>query len=369
MLSMTSYDLLRPLLFAADPESAHRLALGALARLHRLGLVPATAAPHACAREAMGIRFPNPVGLAAGLDKNGECIDGLAALGFGYIEIGTVTPRPQPGNPRPRLFRLPPARALINRLGFNNDGADRLVENVRNAAFRGVLGINIGKNADTPIERAADDYLACLRKVYPLASYVTVNISSPNTQRLRELQGSDELDRLLGALKREQRALAQAHGRHVPLVVKIAPDLAAEEIGAIAGALRRHGIEGAIATNTTLAREGVEGLPHGSEAGGLSGAPLAARSSAALRALAEALAGEVPVIGVGGIMSGADAREKVAAGASLVQVYTGLIYRGPGLVGECVAALCERRDEPPIHAGRSSREAIQPRMNADERRS
>ncbi len=288
----------------------------------------------------MGIRFPNPVGLAAGLDKNGEYIDALSRLGFGFIEVGTVTPRPQPGNPRPRLFRLAAAGALINRLGFNNDGVDRLVENVQRARYRGVLGINIGKNADTPLERAADDYIACLRKVYPLATYVTVNISSPNTRDLRQLQGGAELDALLAALKAEQRRLADAHGKHVPLAVKIAPDLDAEQIETIAGLLRRHQVEAAIATNTTTSRDGVAGLAHAGEAGGLSGAPVAQFSTRVIQELSRALRGEIPVIGVGGIMSGADARTKIGAGASLVQIYTGLVYRGPHLARECIEALC-----------------------------
>jgi len=335
------YSLARPVLFALEAETAHHFTLGALRALDGVGLFPAAPAPAACAREVMGIRFPNPVGLAAGLDKNGECIDGLARLGFGFIEVGTVTPRPQPGNPRPRLFRLPAAGALINRLGFNNEGVDRLVENVKRARYRGVLGINIGKNADTPLERAADDYLACLRKVYPLAAYVTVNISSPNTRDLRQLQGSAELDNLLGTLKAEQRRLADVHGRHVPLAVKIAPDLDAAQIDAIAGLLRRHRVEAAVATNTTTARDGVDGMAHAGEPGGLSGMPLAQRSTRVVQELARALQGEVPVIGVGGIMSGADAREKITAGASLVQLYTGLIYRGPALVKECCTALCD----------------------------
>ena len=344
---MMPYGAIRPLLFALDAETSHHLTLGSLQTLHGLGLVRATDAPEACGRDVMGIHFPNPVGLAAGLDKNGAFIDALAALGFGFIEIGTITPRPQPGNPRPRMFRLPEAQAVINRLGFNNEGVDRLVENVRHARYRGVLGINIGKNADTPLERAADDYLACLRKVYPVASYVTVNISSPNTQRLRELQQADELDRLLALLKHEQRVLAQEHGRHVPLAVKIAPDLDTAQIRAIADALRRNEIEGAIATNTTLARDGVAALPRAGESGGLSGAPLAQRSTGALRELVRALAGALPVIGVGGIMSAADALEKLAAGARLVQVYTGLVYRGPALLEECVAELCKLTPQPP----------------------
>jgi dihydroorotate dehydrogenase len=280
------------------------------------------------------------VGLAAGLDKNGEYIDALARLGFGFIEVGTVTPRPQPGNPRPRMFRIGAARAVINRMGFNSDGVDRLVENVERARYRGVLGINIGKNFDTPLERAAEDYVACLRKVYPLASYVTVNISSPNTENLRRLQGTAALDALLSVLKAEQRALAARHARTVPLAVKIAPDLDRRQIDAIAAALRRHAVDAVIATNTTVAREGVVGLPHEHEAGGLSGAPLTARATSVVRQLSQALAGKLPVIGVGGILSGTHAREKVAAGASLVQLYTGLVYRGPALVRECIAALC-----------------------------
>ena len=341
---MTFYGAIRPLLFALDAETSHHLTLGFLRTFHELGLVRGQPrAPETCSREVMGIRFENPVGLAAGLDKNGAFIDALAALGFGFIEVGTTTPRPQAGNPRPRMFRLPEARSLINRLGFNNDGVDRLVENVRRARYRGVLGINIGKNADTPIERAADDYLVCLRKVYPLASYVTVNISSPNTRRLRELQQADELDRLLAVLKREQRDLAQAHGRHVPLAVKIAPDLEATEIRAVADALRRHEVEAAIATNTTLSRNGVEALPRAAEAGGLSGAPLAERAAGTLRELVKALAGALPVIGAGGIMSADDAAARLAAGARLVQLYTGLVYKGPQLVRECVATLCRGR--------------------------
>jgi dihydroorotate dehydrogenase len=349
------YSLARPLLFAIDAEQAHHLTLAALRRLDRLGLYPGFRPEVAgCGREVMGLRFPNPVGLAAGLDKNGDCIDGLARLGFGFVEIGTVTPRPQPGNPRPRLFRLPAARAIINRFGFNSDGVDRLVENVRQARYRGVLGINIGKNADTPLERAADDYLVCLRRVYAHASYVTVNISSPNTRDLRSLQQDSALDGLLGAIKLEQRRLADAHGRAVPIAVKIAPDLDDGQIGAIAGLLRRHRVEAVIATNTTTVRDGVAGLPHAAEAGGLSGAPLRERSTRVVAALARALRGEIPVIGAGGILCAADAREKLAAGASLVQLYTGLVYRGPGLVRECVAALCADRVQPP--------------MNADERR-
>lgn len=339
-----AYALLRRLLFALDAETAHRVTLQSLNVLHRAELWPIRSAPADCVRHLMNIDFPNPVGLAAGLDKNGEYIDALARLGFGFIEVGTVTPRPQAGNPRPRVFRLPQARAVINRLGFNNDGVERLVENVRNSAYRGVLGINIGKNADTPIERAVDDYLACLRKVYPLASYVTVNVSSPNTKDLRELQGAGELDRLLAALKSEQRQLTDTHGKLVPLAVKVAPDLDGEQLRAIADTLRRHAVEAVIATNTTTARDGVVGLKHAHEAGGLSGAPLAATATTVIERLADALAGEVPIIGVGGILDANDARRKIEAGAQLVQLYTGLIYRGPKLVTECVTALCEQQN-------------------------
>ncbi len=338
------YSLARPLLFMLDAETAHHVTLGALRALSALGLAASTApAPAACSRRVFGIDFPNPVGLAAGLDKNGRYLDALAQLGFGFIEIGTVTPRPQPGNPRPRVFRLPAARGIINRLGFNSEGVDRLVENVRRARYRGPLGINIGKNAVTPLERAADDYVECLRKVYPLATYVTVNISSPNTRDLRQLQDTAALDDLLGRLKREQCRLADAHGRQVPLAIKIAPDLDAAQIASMAGLLRRHRVEAVIATNTTTSRDGVAGLAHADEAGGLSGAPVTSLSTRIVGELCRALEGEIPVIGVGGIMSGADAREKIAAGASLVQVYSGLVYRGPALVRECVAALCAGR--------------------------
>jgi dihydroorotate dehydrogenase len=287
----------------------------------------------------MGLAFPNPVGLAAGLDKNAAYIDALAAFGFGFIEVGTVTPRPQPGNPRPRLFRIVEREAIINRMGFNNVGVDRLVENVRRARYRGILGINIGKNFDTPIERAADDYLACLEKVHPYASYVTVNVSSPNTKNLRQLQQADELGDLLAQLARRRDQLDKAAQRRVPLAVKIAPDLDDEQIAAIARLVERHGIDAVIATNTTVSRKGVEGLPHAEEAGGLSGAPVRAASTAVVRKVANALGGRVPVIGVGGILSATDAQEKLAAGAALVQVYTGLVYRGPGLVREIVRGL------------------------------
>ncbi|MDH4293519.1 MAG: quinone-dependent dihydroorotate dehydrogenase [Betaproteobacteria bacterium] len=334
------YTLLRSLLFALDAESAHHLTLESLQLAARTGIIRAcTRSAAATPRTIMGIEFPNPVGLAAGLDKNGDYIDALAALGFGFLEIGTVTPRPQPGNPRPRLFRLPAAQAIINRMGFNNHGVDALIANVQRAQFRGVLGINIGKNFDTPMARAADDYLACLRKVYTHASYITVNISSPNTTNLRQLQQSDELGQLLAALKEERARLSDRHGRRVPLALKIAPDLDQSQISAIAGLLVTHGIDAVIATNTTIARESVAQLPHGAEAGGLSGAPLTAQAQSVTAQLAAALAGAVPVIGVGGIMSGADAVARIVAGASLIQIYTGLIYAGPGLVSDCVDAI------------------------------
>ena len=337
------YALTRPLLFALDAETAHNLTLPALRRAAALGLTRVLGTPECDPRTVMGIRFPNPVGLAAGLDKDGAYIDGLAALGFGSIEIGTVTPRAQAGNPKPRMFRLPQARAIINRMGFNNGGVDAFVANVQASQFyqdkRGVLGLNIGKNADTPIERAADDYLLCLQKVYPYASYVTVNISSPNTKNLRQLQGASELDALLGQLKEAQSRLADQHKRYVPITLKIAPDIDAEQIKNIAGALLRHRIDGVIATNTTLARSAVEGMAHGLEAGGLSGAPVLALSNIVIKALKAELGDAVPIIGVGGIMSGADAKAKIDAGAALVQLYSGLIYAGPALVRECARAL------------------------------
>ena len=337
------YSLINSLLFLLEPETAHHATLDALQRAYRSGLLSMFFRRIAeDPRTVMGITFPNPVGLAAGLDKDGAYIDALAALGFGFIEIGTVTPRPQPGNPRPRLFRLPEARAIINRMGFNNHGVDALVENVRRAKYKGVLGINIGKNADTPIDRAVDDYLTCLRKVYTHASYVAVNISSPNTKDLRQLQGADELDALLGQLKQEQARLAGLHGKYVPLAVKIAPDLEHEQIAQIAQRLKQHGIDGVIATNTTLSRIGVMHLEHGKEAGGMSGAPMRDRSTDVIRQLADELQGALPIIGVGGILNGEDALEKVQAGASLVQIYSGMIYRGPELVAECAAAIRQK---------------------------
>jgi len=337
------YALARPLLFSLDPEEAHNLTLPALRRAAGLGMTRLLRRPLPDPRTVMGITFPNPVGLAAGLDKDGAYIDGLAALGFGFIEIGTVTPRAQPGNPKPRMFRLPEANAIINRMGFNNGGVDAFVRNVQASKFyrnrEGVLGLNIGKNADTPIERAADDYLVCLEKVYPYASYVTVNISSPNTKNLRQLQGASELDALLSTLRDAQQRLADRHKRYVPIALKIAPDVDGEQVKNIADALLRHRFDGVIATNTTITRDAVKGLAHADEAGGLSGAPVFEASNQVIRTLKAELGETVPIIGVGGILSGAQARAKVDAGAKLVQVYSGLIYRGPALIRECADAL------------------------------
>jgi len=327
------YRLARPLLFSLDEETSHGVALRA-SGVAALFAPPAPAAPV----RAMGLEFRNPIGLAAGLDKNAEHIAELGALGFGFLEVGTVTPRAQPGNPRPRLFRLPERDAIINRLGFNNVGVNAFLENVRRARWNGVLGINIGKNADTPAERAIDDYELGLKQVYPHASYVTINISSPNTQGLRNLQQAELFEALLNRLTRLREPLAERYGRRVPLVVKVAPDLSPAEIQAIADAVRRHGIDGLIATNTSISRDGVEGVRHGAEAGGLSGAPIRERATSVLRAFAQALGNEVCLIGAGGIMAGADAAEKFLAGATLVQLYTGLIYRGPRLIAECASA-------------------------------
>ncbi len=343
-MPLIPYPLTRPFLFGLDPEAAHELTLGSIARLQN---TPAQLLWQAQRIDdpvmLAGLAFPNRVGLAAGLDKNGRCIDGLGAMGFGFIEVGTVTPLAQPGNPKPRMFRLPQANALINRLGFNNDGLSAFIANVRRAhSFRkagGVLGLNIGKNAATPIERAADDYLIALEGVYPHADYVTVNISSPNTKNLRELQGDAALDALLGALQQRRLQLQTAHRRKVPMFVKIAPDLDEVQVGVIAETLRAHGIDGVIATNTTLERGAVQGLPHADEAGGLSGAPVLQASNRVIRQLRAALGNDYPIIGVGGVMSGADARTKIDAGADLVQIYTGLIYKGPGLAREVAAAL------------------------------
>ena len=331
------YSLARPLLFSLAPERAHELTLSLLKSAHRMGMMRQNVAskPVTC----MGIEFPNPVGLAAGLDKNGAYIDALAGLGFGFIEIGTITPRPQSGNPYPRLFRLPEAKAIINRMGFNNDGVDKLIENVKAAKFKGILGINIGKNADTPVENAVDDYLICLEKVYNYASYITVNISSPNTKNLRSLQSGDALTELLQTLKKRQLELAEEYQHYVPLVLKVAPDLTDEDIQFIAKQLLQFKIDGLIVTNTTLSREGVENLKYGNEAGGLSGAPVFEKSTACLAAFAKVLKGQIPLIGVGGILSGEQAIAKQQAGASLVQIYSGLIYTGPALIKDCIDAL------------------------------
>ncbi len=333
---MFPYAFVRPLLFGLDAETAHDLTIAGLRRF--ACLLPTTDAAAGPPVSVMGLNFPNRVGLAAGLDKNGEAIDGLAKLGFGHIEIGTVTPQPQPGNPKPRLFRLPAQQALINRMGFNNRGVAVLLENVKSAKFKGILGINIGKNAATPMACAAEDYVLCLEKVYPFASYVTVNISSPNTRDLRKLQGEDQLEALLSTLKGRQVALADRHGRYVPLTLKLAPDLDPAQIQGIADALRRRRFDAVIATNTTVSRPGIAGEPDAAQAGGLSGAPLFELSTAVVAALAKALAGELPIIAAGGITDGKRAAAKLAAGAELVQIYSGLIYRGPELVGECLRA-------------------------------
>ena len=337
---MDIYSLAKPALFRLDAERAHDLTLKSLKIAEKAGLLGLLPKPLICmSREVMGLTFPSPVGLAAGLDKNGAYIDGLAELGFGFIEIGTITPRPQPGNPKPRLFRVPEAQGIINRFGFNNHGVDALIENVKAARYRGILGINIGKNFDTPNERAVDDYLICMRKVYPHASYITVNISSPNTKNLRELQETDALNALLAALRVEQSLLADQYGRYVPVALKIAPDLDVVQISEIARLLKRHRIDAVIATNTTLSRDAVQGLQHASETGGLSGAPVRDLSTRVIQQLSRELDGELPIIGVGGILSSADAVEKIAAGASLVQVYSGLIYQGPALVRDICKVL------------------------------
>lgn len=328
------YTLARPLLFSLDPECAHTLAMWGLRNFGTW--LPSQHFTDQASTRVMGLDFPNRIGLAAGLDKNGEAIDGLASMGFGHLEIGTVTPRPQPGNPKPRMFRIPARQAIINRMGFNNHGVDNLIAQVKASRYRGILGINIGKNFDTPIERAADDYLTCLDKVYSHASYVAINISSPNTKNLRQLQQESELDALLAQLKQAQTRLADQHGRYVPIAVKIAPDLSDEQLTTLADALRRHQIDGVIATNTTIAREAIQGELNASEAGGLSGAPLREASNHIIRQLSRKLASELPIIAVGGVTQGQHAREKLEAGAALVQIYSGLIYRGPKLVAECI---------------------------------
>ncbi|QTN25202.1 quinone-dependent dihydroorotate dehydrogenase [Rhizobacter sp. AJA081-3] len=342
-MALVPYPLTRSFLFGLDAETAHDLTLGALARIQHTPLIRAVAQPRVDDPVTVaGLRFPNRIGLAAGLDKNGRCIDGLAAMGFGFIEVGTVTPKAQPGNPKPRIFRLPQARALINRLGFNNDGLDAFLANVKRARFRsqgGILGLNIGKNAATPIENAVDDYLIGLDGVYPHADYVTVNISSPNTKNLRALQSDEALDALLSAVQERKARLAKRHGRQVPVFVKIAPDLDEAQVTVIAETLKKNGIDGVIATNTTIAREAVKHLPHGDEAGGLSGRPVFEASNRVIRQLRAELGSAYPIIGVGGVMTGADACTKREAGADLVQVYTGFIYGGPPLITEAAQAL------------------------------
>ncbi len=342
-MSLLPYALARPFLFGLDPETAHELTMQSLARLHGTPLEWAYRASMVDDPiELAGLHFPNRVGLAAGLDKNARCIDGLGSLGFGFVEVGTVTPLPQPGNPKPRLFRLPKAKALINRLGFNNDGLDAFIANVRRSSFRErsrILGLNIGKNAATPIENATSDYLLGLRGVYPHADYVTVNISSPNTSNLRSLQSDDALDGLLGAIAHERQALAEQHVRRVPIFLKIAPDLDEAQIDVIAAALQRHGMDGVVATNTTISRDAVQGLPHAKETGGLSGAPVLAPSNRVIAQLRKALGKGFPIIGVGGVMSGRDAVSKIEAGADVIQIYTGLIYQGPNLVTESARAI------------------------------
>ncbi len=337
------YALTRPLLFSLSAEAAHNMTLPALRRAHAMGLTAALRKPAPDPRTVMGLVFPNPVGLAAGLDKDGAYIDALAALGFGSIEVGTVTPRAQPGNPKPRMFRLPSKHAIINRMGFNNGGVDAFVANVQSSKYyqdkQGILGLNIGKNASTPIENAVDDYLHCLEKVYPYASYVTVNISSPNTANLRQLQGASELDALLSTLKQAQLRLSDQHKRYVPLALKIAPDLDAEQIRNIAGTLLRHKIDGVIATNTTLSHRTVDRVRNGTEQGGVSGEPVFDLSNIVIRALKRELGDALPIIGVGGIMNGNNALAKMQLGAQLVQLYTGLVYAGPGLVRECAQAI------------------------------
>ncbi len=338
---MNLYSLLRPLLFKLDPETAHHLTLASLDLLVKLGPYnPLRKRYPLLEKEVMGLRFPNPVGLAAGLDKNGDHIEGLAALGFGFIEVGTVTPKPQPGNPRPRLFRIPEAEALINRMGFNNLGIDHLVANLEMLGPREfILGVNLGKNKDTPQERAVDDYLIGLEKVYPLADYVAINLSSPNTPGLRELQHGRALETLLHGLDEKRTRLAQIHGKRLPIAVKIAPDLTREQLREQAEALVRHSMDAIIATNTTVDHSAIESLPHGGENGGLSGGPLRERSTEIVNLLHQLLGSDLPIIACGGILSAQDALEKLNAGASLVQIYTGLIYRGPKLIDSIMAAL------------------------------
>ena len=352
-MSLVPYALARPFLFSLDPEAAHDVTLQALAGTQGTPLQLAYCAGRVADPVVLaGLTFPNRIGLAAGLDKNARCIDGLGAMGFGFVEVGTVTPKGQPGNPKPRMFRLPKANALINRLGFNNEGLDAFIANVKRSALYQqrqkagsaghpamVLGLNIGKNAATPIERATDDYITCLNGVYPYADYVTINISSPNTKNLRALQSDEALDQLLGALAQQRETLAQQHGKRTPLFVKIAPDLDEAQITVIAATLKRHGMDGVIASNTTLSRDAVKGMAHAEETGGLSGAPVLAMSNRVIAQLRAALGPDYPIIGVGGVMSAQDAVSKIKAGANLVQLYTGLIYQGPALVKQCAQRL------------------------------
>ena len=344
-MSLIPYALTRPFLFNLDAEAAHELTMNMLARGQNTPL--ACAWRHDSVSDPVqlaGLTFPNRVGLAAGLDKNARCIDALAAMGFGFVEVGTVTPKAQPGNPKPRMFRLPEANALINRLGFNNEGLDAFIANVQQSRVRAqgkplLLGLNIGKNAVTPIEDATSDYLVCLEGVYPHADYVTVNISSPNTKNLRALQSDEALDALLAAIAAKREQLAQQQGRRVPIFVKIAPDLDESQVAAIAALLQRHGMDGVIATNTTIARDAVQGLQHAAETGGLSGTPVREASNAVIRQLRAALGQGFPIIGVGGVMSAADAVAKIKAGADVVQIYTGLIYAGPALPSQAARAI------------------------------
>jgi dihydroorotate dehydrogenase len=331
------YALARPLLFALDPETAHHVALQFSAVAGCL-----SPKPPPCPVKVMGLEFPNPVGLAAGLDKHAEHVESLCALGFGFLELGGVTPRPQPGNPAPRLFRIPQAQAIINRYGLNSVGVDVFAENLKKSKAKSIIGVNIGKNKNTPNDKAADDYVQCLEALYPHVDYVSLNVSSPNTAGLRYLQDAEALSSLLKAVHAKREELREKHGRHVALALKIAPDLDDDTIRSIANVARRERIDGIVATNTTVSRAGVEGLPNATEQGGLSGAPLRQRATRVVRVLSQTLDGGIPIIGVGGILSGADAAEKIDAGATLVQVYTGLIYRGPELVSECVSACLER---------------------------
>ncbi len=338
------YQLLKPILFKMDPEQVHELTLFGFRNLHRLGMIGLIREkPPLLPTKLMGLDLPNPIGLAAGMDKNGECINAFGALGFGFVEVGTVTPKPQGGNPKPRLYRLIQHEAILNRMGFNNHGVDALIENIKKAKFQGVLGVNIGKNATTPIEQAVDDYLICLEKVYPYADYIAVNISSPNTQNLRSLQNKEELDRLLGTLKEKQLSLQNQSGRYVPLAIKIAPDLSEEQIVETAQILLKNQVDGVIATNTTIDKGSIEPNILAKEAGGLSGAPLKEQSNIVLQILRKELQNKLPIIGVGGIVDQNDAKRKMQLGAQAVQIYSGLVFRGPELIKRCVDSMMESK--------------------------